>query len=892
MSLILKLFLAAGATTAEPQKAELSTVVMVGLMLVSAYASYALQPKGKVGGDTKPQPFQTVQVERGSRLKVISGYERVKDPIVNWLGDGRVAQEPTGQSAGKGLGGGSTQQTQTVYYESASVLLGTGPGYSLGKIIVSGEILWQGPIDRYNTPSGTSVATNRGTFVIYWGEKDGPIDEVLGEASRFGIRSRWPLFFRIRWVDFALGPQSTWPQIDYEVLCKGGTRLSKSEPFMEVTDASAEDTGVNPAHAAFQFTTAKWPHGGGALDILDQESLEDCGLTAEREHTPCRVTANDNDTVADVISRLCSDHGWMCVQDGDRLLLRKLRVDTSAPYFGEDLIVQPTPPSAMRQGDSQVDRMVYTYTDRTLAWTTKEVRFDDDAESRQWDRRRPLEVDMPTITDRLTAVKAASRKQLEAFSDLGKLEIQLPFTACNLLPGSPFKVEGYGNQRVTSIRQEEDSAMVTITSVPDAFTTRDSGFLAGSAGNTAGYGPPVKDLAFATYELPWQYVGDDIALGVLRVRGNRSIGPATVWVSLDGTTYFTPGAQKTFAIGGILREAITGLELPIIEEGPRFAAQNDDVLDALDLSADPNAWLNGRQLCMIDNELYFARKITPIEGEYRLDGLVPAMSGTVKSRHDIGAQVYVFLQNSIIPIRDSSFLVGASVRIKTQPAGVDLSTVVPDTETIDGLARAPFPVHNVGCLHRSFGDRAVISSAVSSFLVLDGDWTRVFEPGFWAWVAKDSGVTHKAFYRVTSTSLSGYQTTVTLESAVTHTPEADDRLYVASIGTTYVAGDDAVLTWTFSSRFTDGQAAGEQGYGSQLSSTTAVREGTFTLQILSILGAAVRSFTVDSNYPEVRYTAAMRTTDFGSDPASFTFRVRNTLGAFSSEWTYATVYKE
>lgn len=872
---------------------EASTLVMLGVSVALWIGARYLYPKKRSqasGFDT----LKTALTTRGSRLSLQVGSDRVKDPIINWIGDREVRQESVGGGGGgKGGGGARGSDVQAVYYEGASVLLRIGPGFRLNRIIVSGEVLWTGPIDRFSTPSGSTITTSRGSFVIYWGEVDGPIDEVLASSDRIGIASCWPFMFRIRWVDFKLGSSPTWPDIHYEVDIEGGTPLSQSSLILQATDETYQDSGVNPAHIAFQLVTAPWPHGAGLTGVLDQASLESCGVLAEAEHTPARFVSGSGDTVADGLGRLMQDFGWMLVQEGGVLLLRPIREASYYPEFSDDDIVSPAPAISTSQGMQSVNRSVYLYEDRTLAYTQKEISFTDDADF-EFRAVKEANVDMPSIIDKVTATKMAKRLFVLSTADVSQIEVTLGMTARSLIPGSTFRLASYGNLRVTSIRRQQDTGDILVNATGDSFATEDSGYLGLGSDGGSGLGIPVQDLAFSVYELPYSYVGDNIALGVVRIRGSRSSGASSIWASLDGSTYFTPGQQQAFAFGGPLRSGLSESTLPIVDEGPIFSALNSDVNSAIDLSGDVNGWLSGRQMALINDELFFVQKITPVGGsDYRLDGLIRACLGTLPGRHQVGSTVYIFSQNNVQPLSDPALTVGSTVLVKSVPAGIDINEVVSDSETIDGLARAPYPVRNLGSIYRMGGEYGSVVSAFGDTIRIAGDWSRKYKTGMWIQIAKDYGATHKEFYQISAVSYSAGYTDLTTTYTILHSHESGDRAYVANTGSSVFSQTlDTVLTWTFANRFMDGQAAGEQGYGVPISNRDPVAEGSFVLQVLSSGGGPIREVVINSSFPSFRYTQAMMTLDFGTTPDYIVFRVKNVLGAFSSAWSQVRLVKE
>ena len=127
-------------------------------------------------------------------------------------------EEPVDGEGGKGHGGGGSSSKQTVWYESGwhRIAVSAGEMY-LHRIFVNGEVLWEGELNSVDDPSGTQVDLGgEGSFRVYWGEKDQPIDDYLPEGLS-GHTARWPGVFHIVWLNRRLGGFAVWQAHEYEV---------------------------------------------------------------------------------------------------------------------------------------------------------------------------------------------------------------------------------------------------------------------------------------------------------------------------------------------------------------------------------------------------------------------------------------------------------------------------------------------------------------------------------------------------------------------------------------------------------------------------------------------------------------------------------------------------
>ena len=161
---------------------------LIALSVGASVLAAQLRSKPKVGGfirDDKP----TALSERGSYIPLMIG-ERQHGYVFGWAGNRNVIKEVTGETSGKGFGG-SQKTFQNVYVEDGWHQLAIGPGYELSEIRQSGvNILVDDDgdpliITKATNPSGSTVILGQeGSFKIYWGECDQPINDMFGVASR------------------------------------------------------------------------------------------------------------------------------------------------------------------------------------------------------------------------------------------------------------------------------------------------------------------------------------------------------------------------------------------------------------------------------------------------------------------------------------------------------------------------------------------------------------------------------------------------------------------------------------------------------------------------------------------------------------------------------------
>lgn len=217
------------------------TFFLIGVGL-SLLAGILLKPKSK-----NPLEGQkpTTLTQRGSFTNWLIGRRQLQ-PIFAWAGDRQVKKE----KSGGGKGGGSSSKVDIFYEAGWHILASNGPFDCLHRIVQRGEVIWKGPITRDSHPSGSTIALGKeGTFRIFWGEPNQPVNNFLGASSRVGVSSRWPHMLYIEWVEKRLGTSANWPVLEYECEKRPTTTiLTQSEGYKPPTE-----TLTGPTRDIFAF---------------------------------------------------------------------------------------------------------------------------------------------------------------------------------------------------------------------------------------------------------------------------------------------------------------------------------------------------------------------------------------------------------------------------------------------------------------------------------------------------------------------------------------------------------------------------------------------------------------------------------------------------------------
>lgn len=198
----------------------------IGIGLAYA-ASLLLQPKNKGIVDDRPTGLAT----RGSFVPYVRGRRRVAHVFALATGRRRRKERAEGGKGVSLFGGPKTD----IYYEKGLHVLAVGPIHSLHSIHESGKRIFSGPITQGSHPSGSTVGLGQtGSFRIYWGEPDQPIDTLLASSDGLGISSRFPHFCYIVWDEKRLGGSPQWPALDYVIEGRvQNTGLSLSDDYIQ-----------------------------------------------------------------------------------------------------------------------------------------------------------------------------------------------------------------------------------------------------------------------------------------------------------------------------------------------------------------------------------------------------------------------------------------------------------------------------------------------------------------------------------------------------------------------------------------------------------------------------------------------------------------------------------
>lgn len=566
--------------------------VSVGLMFLSRLLYKA--PKGdRNKRDDQPTNLAT----RGEWINYVLGTRKI-GCLIAFAWNREVKQEKS--AGGKGR---PSMPGQDVYYESAWHLVAVGPVEALESILVNGESVWDTRITRDNTPSGTrlDLPNGSGSFSIYWGEIEQPINQELSQA--IGITSQWPLHCYVIWHDYQLGNTARWPQIEYVITKYAQESNVPGNSYM----GEAPEGGINPVMALAQILMADFPHGLGlSPDLIEGPTSETINYL-RNEGLSMNLMVDPGSEAERVIQAICQDAGIFLAYESGRVrfMLQRDDVGGDPPELDDNSIVPPDIQRRILRGEKDLNRPVFTYKHRKN-WEFRDfdVQIADDGEMSQAGSAAANRVDMPTVTDPNVANIVANRRVQENETE-ASVRVRALRSARRLIPGQCFIRNGQ-RYRITSVRWRDDSPGVELEAVLDTYGFAPSDASQNVTPPLPSIRPVEEDKAFAWMISPT----NPNAIIVFRQRAHRQINGAFIYVSANSGSFLLIGSQNTAAAGGELEDAISSSSGEVLAQSPPFEDAAGDAANLPDLSGDAAAWQAGDLICKVNDEIMYAQSVS------------------------------------------------------------------------------------------------------------------------------------------------------------------------------------------------------------------------------------------------------------------------------------------
>lgn len=460
------------------------------------------------------------------------------------------------------------------------------------------------------------------------------------------------------------------------------------------------DDGINAAHAIGELLFQEWPEGLSLnQNSFDMDSIEDLGTLTLAEDLRTSWIGQEAETAKSIMASGLQDLGMLMPLDVNTGLIKFVTIrepSGTLPVISADL--QPKLPELeSRLGPAPSDKIIFAFPDREIQFRDMTIAIDDDGQATKLEHQNARSVNISASVNFGTSARITERRSQEEMAHAAQMTLETTRAARKLLPGAAIEVTGFTDvMRIVSVKLDPLTSKVTLGILFDFYGAQTSDFISNPGGASSDILPVEQDIQFRLVELPEILLGAEPQTVIMpRIRAHAQIVSAGLNISGDNVTYVYQGQELESQQGGVLIDALPEDDFYVIENGPTFTALGPDIASVLDLSSDTANWMLGRQLCVIDDEVFYLRNVTAIGGDvYRLDGLVRARYDTRRETHAIGAEVYIVQNDGALPIQDVLVQPNVTLYAKTQPlAGgvMPLGLVAPESLALYGKGIVPVP---------------------------------------------------------------------------------------------------------------------------------------------------------------------------------------------------------
>lgn len=578
-----------------------------GLSLIAGL----LTPRNRQGsrsglGEDTPPRIST----KGVYLPMIRGTRKSSEIIAGWSKITQINEDDGGGA--KNLGGGLSGGGGTTYRAQVWHLAGLGPAGGLRQIRFDNKVVWEGDVTPENSPSGTEISTGKvGSFKVYWGEPDQPIDPLLRKENKVGIASRWPGVCHFVWDTMRYGSSPVEPQVEYVIdwLCAGSS-LSLSD--YEITgDGSAK--GVNPAHLLQEILVSKPFTGCGyGLSEIDNSSLEQVGVNAQNDGIPVNVEYREGQTAEAAVQAILVDLGIQMPEKDKRIAFVPLRYDPVAlyPSLNDDTLEAADTDIEITLHENDVPSESVYFIKNEDGYNYRDQDIDTGggaAASTGTGLINSNRVEITTVTN-VTVASQVSRRRKQEDSIDKSIRIRVMRGMRNVYQGMSILHPNYGQLMVFGVKWSDEKPTTELVCSIDTYRVADTTDIVVVPDPSEPLDAEA-DVSFAIFQRPSDFqISQFPELFLFRIRAHSEIAGADARVSTQANSdYVFSGQGQTHGQGGLLEETIADDASSPIDFGPRFEPANDDMVEALDLSSDSVSHQAGRQLCLINGEMFYVQ---------------------------------------------------------------------------------------------------------------------------------------------------------------------------------------------------------------------------------------------------------------------------------------------
>lgn len=478
------------------------------------------------------------------------------------------------------------------------------------------------------------------------------------------------------------------PNPTFRLSGPGGTFTVAGAVRAGMSGAGSADDGANPAHVLWQLLTARFPHGLGlTTDMLDGESFEQLGELCASERLAVNFVTDGAQDSRQIITNLMADVSLLLPQVGDRITAKPVRPATGGvPTVTADHSADGPASVRVLHGSLMADRTTFYIRNRLRGYRADDNIGDGDFDRQAARNGRPQarQVELTTVTDRITGAAVSRRRSLESTTDSTVLTMTGLRDTSTLTPGDAFVIGGLGQYRLASIKRGLLSPTNAIKASLDQYGRQPEGTAIDSRDDdVADAGLPEVDPLAAAVVLPdpLRPIAAGRWVGVFRIREDVTVDGATAHISADDAN-FTQLGEVPHCTGGTLNSPLPVTLPDEIAIGPSITVSGPDISQAIDLTGRDAEYLAGVQLALIGAEVFLLRRVTAVSGGYRLEGLKRAMYGTVAQDHPDNSPVFIFTRSTMGAFNSPLALPGSTPLIRIVPRSGDASLQIDDVMSL------------------------------------------------------------------------------------------------------------------------------------------------------------------------------------------------------------------
>lgn len=529
------------------------------------------------------------------------------------------------------------------------------------------------------------------------------------------------------------------------------TDLQLAFTQFDVDEVTLDEDGIWDLHVDYDVTFDNSPNEQAEVQAqvtlvtgtqAPTGSFYDFLETMDTEGLAVSVSAENGEEAGAVVSQLMTELGvTLPINCDGNMALTPIRqvADADVIQLDQDQVLPPAAQIDVVHADRPLDRVIYSYPDVARNYRESTVQIDEDGQASEANNVKGTVIQLRSVVDFEVASKVGERRSQEELAQASRFRINLARGAHRLKPGVVINVPDVADYlRVSEVLLSDTSDKAEVTCVTDFYgaapQTYQHTFYPAPEGFNYYAAPNLQEDFF---ELP-EHLGvrGQVLIVPLHIRDGLQIVANILNFSEDGTDYYQVDDSSRVHSGGTIKAGSSiAVDDPwLIEIGPEFTlvGEVEDLTEYFeDLTGSEALWRQGKQMALINNEIFFVRKVTFVSGTtYRLDGLIRARFDTARGAHAEDDEVFLFTLDNLEAFAGTEVYPGSDFYLKQQPfasgSPVNLADVTATNKTLYGKGVTPMPP---GCLRVTAPRKGVAAYYTGEDVTFEWSWRSTTYPG-------------------------------------------------------------------------------------------------------------------------------------------------------------------